>query len=83
MLLFLSDGESSDGKSEMETIANKYIKTKGVGLQVYTVGFGSGSSHSSLKQFAEIGQGKFLLASDGIALGRTFAMISDEMSQKK
>jgi uncharacterized protein YegL len=80
LLLFLSDGESTDGETEMKSVASNFCKK---GLQVYTVGFGNGSSHASLKNFAKIGNGKFLLAANGIELGKTFAMISDEMNAKK
>lgn len=69
LLMFMSDGGSSDGESEMQ---NSNAALHGDGLLVKTIAFGSGADVSKLRMLAEMGKGEFLEAADGLQLQECF-----------
>jgi uncharacterized protein YegL len=77
LVLFLSDGESGDGDTEMAEIAQQHLQH---GLKVYTIGFGSDSDHSKLKKMATLAKGTFCHSQTGIDLNRTFQEIASNVS---
>ena len=75
VLVFMSDGGSSNGDAEMMEIARKYkVEHK---LKVYTVGFGR-VNFSKLELLANLGDGKFIECTEGIDLKHTFIQIASE-----
>ena len=73
VLIFMSDGGSSNGEVEMEQLARKYSVSNG--LDVYTLGFGI-IQFEKLKEMARLGRGQFLEAVDGLQLRTMFVEIS-------
>ena len=75
VLVFMSDGGSSNGEVEMIEIAHKYkVEDK---LKVYTIGFGR-VNFSKLELLANLGGGKFIECTEGIDLKHTFIQIASE-----
>ena len=75
VLVFMSDGHSSNGDAEMMEIARKYkVEHK---LKVYTIGFGY-VNFSKLELLAKLGGGQFIECTEGIDLKHTFIQIASE-----
>ena len=75
VLVFMSDGGSSNGDAEMIEIARKYkVEHK---LKVYTIGFGR-VNFSKLELLANLGGGKFIECTEGIDLKHTFIQIASD-----
>eukprot|EP01118_Nematostelium_gracile_P009497 TRINITY_DN3211_c0_g1_i3.p1 TRINITY_DN3211_c0_g1~~TRINITY_DN3211_c0_g1_i3.p1 ORF type:complete len:578 (+),score=46.23 TRINITY_DN3211_c0_g1_i3:546-2279(+) len=78
LLLFLSDGGSSDGDREVIALKSFYLSK---GLTFYTIIFGNDSyGASKLKSLADLGGGTFLWSADGISLSKTFVEISSKLT---
>jgi uncharacterized protein YegL len=77
VLLFLSDGDSSDqdGVKEMKSIYNKFSSS---GLAVYSLGFCC--NDDQLKNLANIANGKFLKSLNGFELENNFSKIAYEIT---
>ena len=73
VLIFMSDGNASDGEDEMINISKKYNFK--YGLVVYTLGFGQ-VVFDKLQQLAWLGNGEHINVVDGIDLKNSFVEIS-------
>ena len=69
LVMFMSDGASGDGKSEMQSLRAALNGNK---LLVKTIAFGPQADTSKLQKLAELGGGEFLQAADGVQLQECF-----------
>src|SRR3990167_5052221 len=76
VLLFMSDGGSSDGELQMQMISSDFSSC---GLKLFTVGFGSACSKQKLESLAHIGGGKYFFGKDGASLKSEFESICAEI----
>jgi len=74
VLIFMSDGNASDGPSAITAI--QAILAASPNVQVHTIAFGSSAGHQLLQTLARNGNGRFHAAINGIALGGTFSQIA-------
>jgi len=76
-IIFLSDGEASNGETEMKSLFNTH---KGNDLKVFVIGFCEGDQ-KKLQNLANIcgTQGKFLNSTDVISLEKTFISIEEQL----
>ena len=77
LLLFMSDGGSSNGEAEMSAIGGQIP-----GLEAYTVGFGEGCDTNKMKNLASRGGGTYLASTSGIQLQEAFMTVASRMGKK-
>jgi uncharacterized protein YegL len=75
ILVFMSDGGSESGESEMKLLKSTYPY-----LQVYVIGFGSGVDKAKMQAMALAGGGKYFFGADGQSLANQFQAVSAEIS---
>jgi len=76
VLLFLSDGECSNGDNEMKQLFNAHT---GNGLQVFVLNFCGNQQRLQILAGICGKQGKFFNSVDGIALEKTFVSIEEQL----
>eukprot|EP01088_Endostelium_zonatum_P000651 TRINITY_DN108_c0_g1_i1.p1 TRINITY_DN108_c0_g1~~TRINITY_DN108_c0_g1_i1.p1 ORF type:complete len:2468 (-),score=279.40 TRINITY_DN108_c0_g1_i1:30-7379(-) len=77
VLLFMSDGGSSNGEKEIVQISREF---KDKNVQIYVIGFGRGCNSNKMQNMANISGGKYFYGNDGEGLTSAFETISVELT---
>ena len=77
ILIFMSDGGSSDGEHEIQLLSRDFGAN---GLQIFVVGFGGGCVEDKLKKMATISGGQYFFGKNGVELKSSFESISSKLS---
>jgi len=75
ILLFMSDGESTNGEQEMESLRKKFPT-----LKTFTIGFGKDCNKGKLETLAKLAGGEFLFGTTGEELINAFETVSTKIS---